>query len=116
MGCTIEDDVFLATGTTLFHRARVGRGAEVRINAVVHVATVLAPGTTVPIGWVAVGDPARLFPPGEHEAIWAVQRELDFPRTVYGLQRDVDGRVDMGELTGRLIESFETHRTDEPCT
>jgi len=113
MGCTIEDEVFLATGTTVFHAARIGSGAEVRVNAVVHVASVVLPKTTVPIGWVAVGNPARFLPPGEHEAIWSVQRELDFPGTVYGLERDADGGVDMGEVTRRLIESFEMHRTDE---
>ena len=37
----------------------VGAGSEVRIGGVVHVNTVLPPGTTVPIGWVAVGNPAR---------------------------------------------------------
>lgn len=114
MGCTVEDEVFLATGTTLFHAARIGAGAEVRVNAVVHVATFVPPKTTVPIGWVAVGNPARLFPPGEHDAIWAVQRELDFPGTVYGLGRDSDGGVDMGDVTGRLIDSFDAHRQDEP--
>ncbi len=28
------------------------------------VNTVLPPGITVPIGWVAVGDPAQIYPPG----------------------------------------------------
>ena len=31
-GCRIEDEVFLATGATVFHGAQLGRGAEVRIN------------------------------------------------------------------------------------
>ncbi|MCB2099752.1 MAG: gamma carbonic anhydrase family protein, partial [Rhodobacterales bacterium] len=35
-GCTVEDEAFLATGAAVFNQARVGRGAEVRINAVVH--------------------------------------------------------------------------------
>ena len=41
----------------------------------------------MPIGWVAVGDPARVLPPGEHEQIWAAQEPLDFPGTVYGVDR-----------------------------
>jgi gamma-carbonic anhydrase len=45
----------------------------------------------VPIGWVAVGDPARIFPPGQHEQIWAIQESLDFPGTVYGVARDTPG-------------------------
>ncbi len=51
----------------------------------------LAAGSTVPIGWVAVGDPARIYPPGQHEQIWAVQEGLDFPGTVYGISRDTPG-------------------------
>lgn len=58
-----------------------------RVNGVVHVNTVLPPGETVPIGWVAVGDPARIFAPGRHEQIWAVQEAVDFPGTVYGIAR-----------------------------
>src|SRR5262249_11771181 len=57
-GCTIEDEVFLATGTRVFHLAVVRERAEVRVNAVVHLKTVVPEGATVPIGWIAVGDPA----------------------------------------------------------
>jgi carbonic anhydrase/acetyltransferase-like protein (isoleucine patch superfamily) len=66
-GAVVEDDVFLATGSSVFPGARIGAGSEVRIGAVVHVNTVLAEGSTVPIGWVAAGAPAQLFPPGAHE-------------------------------------------------
>ena len=49
----------------------------------------LGRGAVVPIGWIAVGDPARILPPGRHEEIWAIQQELDFPGTVYGVARSV---------------------------
>ena len=80
-GCTVEDEAFLATGVTVFNGARVGAGAEVRINGVVHVRSTVAAGATVPIGWVAVGE--ACFPPDRHDEIWAIQRELDFPGTVF---------------------------------
>jgi len=111
-GCRIEDEVFLATGTTVFHGAQVGRGAEVRINGVVHVRTRLPAGGLVPIGWVAVGDPAEILPPSEHDRIWAIQRSLDFPRVVYGLDRKPDGSVDMRELTARVAMGLAGHRQD----
>lgn len=78
-GCTVDHDVFLATGSTVFNGARIGARSEVRVNGVVHLRTRVPPDTTVPIGWIAVGDPAQLFPPDEHERIWAVRKELDFP-------------------------------------
>jgi carbonic anhydrase/acetyltransferase-like protein (isoleucine patch superfamily) len=108
-GCTIDDDVFLATGTRVFNGARIGERSEVRINAVVHVRTVLAPDTTVPIGWVAVGDPAQLFSPDRHDEIWAVQRELDFPGYVFGLER---GDTLMPKMTERYSRALATHRDD----
>jgi len=86
-GCAVGENAFLAAGSTVFNRARVGARAEVRINAVVHLKTRLPADATVPIGWVAVGDPAQILPPGEHEAIWKIQKPLDFPKTVFGVDR-----------------------------
>lgn len=89
VGATIEDEVFVATGVSVFHGARLGAGSEVRVNAVVHLRTVLAPNETVPIGWIAVGAPAQLFSPDRHEEIWRVQQSLDFPNFVYGVDRQM---------------------------
>jgi carbonic anhydrase/acetyltransferase-like protein (isoleucine patch superfamily) len=111
-GCTVEDEVFLATRVTIFYGAVVRRRAEVRVNAVVHVGSVVAEAATVPISWVAVGDPASFFPPEAHARIWAIQEPLDFPFTAYGLQRLADGGVDMVELTARLAAASSAHRAD----
>jgi carbonic anhydrase/acetyltransferase-like protein (isoleucine patch superfamily) len=100
VGATIEDEVFVATGAAVFHGAHLGRGSEVRVHAVVHIRTELPAGATVPIGWVAVGTPAQILPPDQHEAIWAVQRPLDFPGFVYGVDRSADDV--MVQITRRL--------------
>ncbi|SFW72934.1 Carbonic anhydrase or acetyltransferase, isoleucine patch superfamily [Pseudomonas sp. NFACC09-4] len=92
-GCRIDDEVFVATGASVFNGARLGKGAEVRINGVVHIKTALEPGATVPIGWIAAGDPAQLFSPDQHDELWAVQKELDFPRYVFGVDRESEGVV-----------------------
>lgn len=109
-GSTVEDEVFIATGAALFPGSVIGAGAEVRIHGVVQVNTTVAPGVVVPIGWVAVGDPATILPPDKHEEIWAIQRELDFPGTVYGTDRDVP----MRELMRRQSDYYGAHRDDEP--
>jgi carbonic anhydrase/acetyltransferase-like protein (isoleucine patch superfamily) len=88
-GCAIADDVFIATGAAVFNGATIDSRSEVRINGVVHVNSVVPPETTVPIGWVAVGDPVQLLPASEHDAIWQLQREMDFPGTVFGVRRSV---------------------------
>ena len=107
-GARVGDGAFLATGSALFPGCVIGAGSEVRIHGVVHVNSVLAPGATVPIGWIAVGDPARILPPGEHEQIWAVQEGLDFPGTVYGLPRDAPAT----ERMTRQAAWFGAHRDD----
>jgi carbonic anhydrase/acetyltransferase-like protein (isoleucine patch superfamily) len=94
-GSSVGDESFIATGASLFPGSRIGVGAEVRINAVVQINTVIAPGAVVPIGWVAVGDPAQIFPAERHDEIWAVQRELDFGGTVYGEGNNVSMRERM---------------------
>ena len=99
-GATVEDAVFIATGASLFPAAVAGTGAELRINSVLHVNSRLKPHTVVPIGWIAAGDPARLFPPDQHDELWQVQRDLDFPGTVYGVPRGTDMRTLMARQSG----------------
>ena len=86
-GATVEDEVFIATGAALFPGSVAGAGAELRINSVLHVNSRLEPGAVLPIGWIAVGDPAQLFSPDRHDELWQIQRDLDFPGTVYGVPR-----------------------------
>ncbi|MFC0400878.1 gamma carbonic anhydrase family protein [Paraburkholderia rhizosphaerae] len=86
-GCTVGDECFIATGASVFNGASLGKLSEVRINGVVHLRTRLPENSTVPIGWIAVGDPAQLFSPDRHDEIWAVQQQLDFPRNVFGVSR-----------------------------
>jgi carbonic anhydrase/acetyltransferase-like protein (isoleucine patch superfamily) len=92
-GCTVEDEVFVATGAAIFNKAVLKKGSEVRINGIVHIRTVLAEGATVPLGWIAVGNPAAILPPEKHEEIWAIQRQLDFPKTVFGVERPPEGET-----------------------
>jgi carbonic anhydrase/acetyltransferase-like protein (isoleucine patch superfamily) len=110
-GATVEEQVFIATGASVFHGAHVGKGSEVRINGVVHLKTRLAPGSSVPIGWIAVGDPARILPPDEHDEIWAIQQPLNFPLTVYGLDRTTPDL--MVEVTKRLSAALGAHTKDD---
>lgn len=111
-GCSVEDDVFLATGSTVFNGATIGARAEVRINGVVHLKTRLFPGTTVPIGWVAVGDPAKIYPPEDHHAIWAIQESLNFPMEVFGLERPPDRESNMPEVARRYTRALMRHKSD----
>jgi carbonic anhydrase/acetyltransferase-like protein (isoleucine patch superfamily) len=111
-GCEVEDDVFLATGTTVLNGAKIGQRSEVRINGVVHVRTVLPPNTTVPIGWIAVGNPVEILPPNQHEQIWSVQKSLDFPRYVFGVARPPEGESIMPAVMPRYAAVLRRHEND----
>ena len=114
-GCAVAENAFLATGATVFNGARVGARAEVRINGVVHLRTVLPEDAVVPLGWVAVGDPARILPPDRYDEIWAVQQTLDFPRHVFGVERPPPGGTFMPEVMPRYAAFLRrAHAGDQP--
>ncbi len=108
-GCTVGEECFLATGATVFNGARLGRRVEVRVNGTVHLKTRLDDGSLVPIGWVAVGDPARLLPPDRHDEIWAVQEPLDFPGEIFGVERSP---AMMTEIMDRYTRGLARHCDD----
>ena len=114
-GCTVGDNVFLGTGATVFNGARVGPRAEVRINGIVHLRTVLPEDAVVPLNWIAVGDPARIFSPDQHDEIWAVQEALDFPRYVFGVDRPPPGESFMPNVMPRYAAFLHrAHARDRP--
>lgn len=106
VGTSIEDRVFVATGAAVFHGSTLEEGSEVRINGVVHVNSRLAAGAVVPIGWVAVGDPAEIIAPNDHDRIWSIQKTLGFSESVYGVSLSEDGSSVMPEVTRHLSELY----------
>ena len=96
-GCTLKDEVFVATGAAVFHGAILEARSEVRVNGVVHLKTRLPEEATGPIGWVAVGDPASMLPPDQHDAIWKIQEPLNFPLVVYGYDRSEANMIKITE-------------------
>jgi len=110
-GATVGKGCFVATGASLFPGARLGDGVEVRIRGVVQVNSWLDDGAIVPIHWVAVGSPAKILPPDRHEEIWAIQRDLNFAGTVYGVERGTP----MEELMRKQSAFYQAHDGDEPA-
>jgi len=113
IGCSVADNAFIATGAAVFNGAVIGARAEVRINGTVHIRTRLEEDATVPISWVAVGDPAVILPPERHDDIWAVQEPLDFPKTVFGVDRPPPGQSLMPDVMPRYAAVLARHKDDE---
>jgi len=109
-GCTLKDEVFVATGAAVFHGAILEARSEVRVNAVVHLKTRLPEDATVPIGWIAIGDPASTLSPDQHDAIWKIQEPLNFPLVVYGYDRSA---ANMIRITERMSQLLGSHADDQ---
>jgi len=112
VGCTVEDNVFIATGASVFHGAKLCKGSEVRINGVVHIKTILPENEFVPIGWIAVGNPVEILPPERHDDIWSIQKPLNFPKYVYGVDRECEQEKTMFEIMTMMTNSLKTHKDD----
>lgn len=109
-GATVEGEVFVATGVSMFPGAVAGARSELRINSVLQVNSRLQPDSVVPIGWIAAGDPAELFSPDRHAELWERQRGLDFPGTVYGVPRGTPMRA----IMARQADFYAAHMGDRP--
>jgi carbonic anhydrase/acetyltransferase-like protein (isoleucine patch superfamily) len=94
-GATLADEVFIAAGAMVGNGAHLGRAASVAPGAIVHLGAIVAPHARIPAGWVAVGDPARAYPPAQAEAIGAGLAETgwSFLPLVFGID-DAGGRRD----------------------
>jgi carbonic anhydrase/acetyltransferase-like protein (isoleucine patch superfamily) len=115
-GCTVGDEVFIATGAMVFNGARMGRASSVALGGAVHIGCVVAPQTRIPIGWVAVGDPARLYPPGQADDIRAGLEEAGgFLPFVFGTDLAADRGQQMRTAMRRYASFLSrSHHGDEP--
>jgi carbonic anhydrase/acetyltransferase-like protein (isoleucine patch superfamily) len=115
-GCTVGDEVFIATGAMVFNGARMGQASSVALGGGVHIGCVVPPETRIPIGWLAVGDPARLYPPGQADDIRAGLEEAGgFLPFVFGTD-PADDRSQQMRTAMRRYASFlsRSHQGDEP--
>jgi carbonic anhydrase/acetyltransferase-like protein (isoleucine patch superfamily) len=110
--CTLKDNVFVATGAAIFHGAVLHEGAEVRVNAIVHLRSEVPANTSVPIHWVAVGSPAKLFSPDQHEQVWDIQKPLDFPQVAYGISRNENESL-MPRICEVMSARLSKHKNDK---
>jgi carbonic anhydrase/acetyltransferase-like protein (isoleucine patch superfamily) len=115
-GCGIADEVFIATGARVFNGAQLGRASSVALGGTVHIGAVLPPLARVPIGWVALGEPAAMYPPGDAEAIRA---GLDaagggFLPFVFGIEEAAGRREQMQAALQRYTAAIaRQHHHDE---
>ena len=117
-GCAVGAEVFVATGAMVFNGARMGRASSVALGGAVHIGCVVPPQTRIPIGWVAVGDPARLYPPGQAEEIRAGLDEAGgFLPFVFGTDPADDRGAQMRTAMRRYATFLaRSHQADRPVS
>ncbi len=101
-GTTVEDEVFVATGVSMFPGSVAGTGAELRINSVLHVNSRLAAGHGAADRLDRRRGPRRAVLAGPSRRAVGGQEPLDFPGTVYGVPRGTS----MREIMRRQSEAF----------
>jgi carbonic anhydrase/acetyltransferase-like protein (isoleucine patch superfamily) len=113
-GATIGDEVFIATGAMVFNGAEMGRASSVALGGTVHIGCVVPPQTRIAIGWVAVGNPARVYPPGDAESIRAGLDEAGgFLPFVFGADPAVDRGQQMRVAMRRYASYLSRRHNDD---
>jgi carbonic anhydrase/acetyltransferase-like protein (isoleucine patch superfamily) len=119
-GCSVGSGSFIATGAMVFNGASLGTSCVVALGGKVHVETNLPDETFVPIGFIAIGRPGRIYPPGDAPTVHEELNRIGFLRHVFGVDPTGRPRIDvMTEAMTRYSRALEAHRNnrilaDEP--
>ena len=92
LGCVVESACYVATGATVLQRATLGSGAVVAVGALVHANSVVPSEFFVPPNTVALGDPLRVYAPGD-EGLPEAIRSVNFAQTAFGVRTAWEDRV-----------------------
>jgi carbonic anhydrase/acetyltransferase-like protein (isoleucine patch superfamily) len=113
LGCHVGRCAYLATGVTVLHAARVGAGGSVAVGALVHAGAVVPDELFVPPNMLAVGDPVRLLPPDDPQALGEAVRSTGFARLAFGVEAVWEDRIARYERTAEVrSREFAAHADD----
>ena len=103
-GTTVEDEVFIATGVSMFPDPWRGRDASSGSTACCTSTPCSSRTPSCRSVGSPPGRPRQLFAPDQHEDLWPVQEPLRFPGTAYGVPRGTS----MREIMRRQSAAFES--------
>jgi carbonic anhydrase/acetyltransferase-like protein (isoleucine patch superfamily) len=109
VGATIGKGCFVASGARVFNNAVMEDGSGVALGGIVHVNAHLVKNSSVPMQHIAVGNPARIFPP---EKATEAARDLEFYENVFNIPSGDGAR----EKAARAYSHFlrKQHGKDSP--
>ena len=112
-GAILDDHVFVATGGMVFNGAVLGAASSLALGAAVHIGCQVPAETRIPIGWVAVGEPARLYPPDRvNEIREGLEEAGGFLSSVFGTERGLLRAEAMHTAMTRYSVALAAHGSD----
>ena len=112
-GCEIGAGSFIATGAMVFNGARLGPACVVALGSKVHLRTELPEGAFVPIGFIAIGRPGRVYPPDQAPTVHEELNKVGFMKEVFGVETSGRTRRDvMAEAMRRYSRGLAAHAED----
>ena len=113
-GATVECCCFIATGAVVLNGSVVGEGSVIAVNGIVHISTYCQPSSFIPLGHIACGSPAKVYPPDEAPAVHAQVASLGFTDIVFGFDSSrMTNREATRELCERYTRALGSHRDDQ---
>lgn len=93
LGCTVEPCSYIATGATVLQGAVIHSGAVVAVGALVHANAVVPGGFFVPPNTIAIGDPIRIYSPGEKDVLADAIKSIGFSKIAFGIEAKWEDRL-----------------------
>ena len=113
LGCSVASHAYIATGATVLQGAEVGKGAVVAVGALVHANTKIPPGFFLAPNTIAIGDPLRVYGPGDQDAVVEAIKSIAFTKVAFGVDPKPKDRVaTMTRATEIRSKEFESHFDD----
>lgn len=93
--------------------AEVGKGAVVAVGALVHARTKIPEGFFLAPNTVAIGDPLRIYGPGDQDAVVDAIKSIAFTKIAFGVTPLAEDRVaTMSRVAEIRSREFEKHSDD----
>ena len=113
LGCSVASHAYIATGATVLQGAQIGQGAVVAVGALVHAQTKIPEGLFLAPNTVAIGDPLRIYGPGEQDAVVDAIKSIAFTKIAFGVTPLPEDRIaTMTRATKIRSKEFENHMDD----
>ena len=114
IGCEVESNSYVATGTTILQGAIVQSGAAVAVGAIIHANTLVPANSFIPPNNIAIGDPIKIYRPKDQEALSKAIKSIGFAKVAFNVDAKWENRFERyRQATMVRSKEFESHFDDE---